>query len=499
MSLPVPLSVRLVTSLSDRHVTGDVRDLSFRSVVPGGFASCTVSLHRPLRFQPDEIAYFGGLVVYDRRNGQTVWEGRLDDPGRGAGADGEVWELAAVGGSAHAHDRTLPHIFVDTGTEDWVEGSLGARYVEVSAILSNDEPAIKFQVPQGTTWTQTHFGEVIYRRLIDTGQRLARVVYDWDAGFTSVNNEVQMWLTTGTGGTGIYPATATVSTAGGTPTVRPVLYDKSGSERTAAADYAANTVKAEEVVEDLLGRILTEYDGANATVETSTYGIDQLAYREAVDAAQIFADLLVFHPDNYWAAWERTSSGLYRFEWRQWPSTVRYEASAVDGFEAPGSAVDLYNYVSIRWVGAQGRVRHSRRTQTVPVLDDAGLIREGYIDLKFDAGSSANAIQAGDEFLAEHATPLTRGTLTVARPIFDRELGRMVDPWELRPGSLIRVRDVQASVDALNATARDGVSVFKVVSVSFSAADAAAVLELDDFEVTTARLLAGSPSTIRSV
>ena len=130
------------------------------------------------------------------------------------------------------------------------------------------------------------------------------------------------------------------------PCIRTVLYNKSGSERTAAANYTTNTVKAEEIVEDLLGRILTEFDGANATVETSSYGIDHLAYREAVDAWKIFEDLLVFHPDNYWAAWERSPAGLYAFEWVQKPATVRFEADVVDGFNAPGSAVDLYNDVS---------------------------------------------------------------------------------------------------------------------------------------------------------
>ena len=41
----------------------------------------------------------------------------------------------------------------------------------------------------------------------------------------------------------------------------------------------------------------------------------------------------------------------------------------------------------------------------------------------------------------------------------------MVQPWELRPGKLIRVRGIQANADALNSTERDGVTVFKVIAV----------------------------------
>ena len=101
-------------------------------------ASCRAG-SPPLRMSPQpaaavhprRVAYYGQVNVYDTRNGNQVWCGRLDDPGRSAGTAGEVWELSAVGGSAHAHDRTLPHIFVDTGTEDWEIATDSVKYMDV--------------------------------------------------------------------------------------------------------------------------------------------------------------------------------------------------------------------------------------------------------------------------------------------------------------------------------------------------------------------------------
>src|SRR3990172_8327622 len=112
--LGVPLAVRLVTARSDLHLSRDVRDLVFRSVAPGGFASAELSLDRPLRLDPTEIAAFGDMYVYDSRSGAVLWQGRLEDPGRGAGADGEGWSLRAAGPAAHARARRVLPLFLET-------------------------------------------------------------------------------------------------------------------------------------------------------------------------------------------------------------------------------------------------------------------------------------------------------------------------------------------------------------------------------------------------
>jgi hypothetical protein len=240
-------------------------------------------------------------------------------------------------------------------------------------------------------------------------------------------------------------------------------------------------------VEDLLGRLLTEYDGANATVATNTYAIDQLAYPDGTTPAKVLDDLMLLEPGYFWQATDRNSAGKYKFEWKAWPTTVRYEADVNDGYRSTGSADGLYNAVTVRWKDEGGKFRTTPRTQTVPELD---FTRSAYIDLGDEVSSSTNAVQAGDQLLAEHATAPNAGSLTVARPIYDRTRNTLVMPWEIEPGNLIRVRGIQPNPNSLNVTGRDGITVFQIVGKDYDTSSASATLELDSYSPTVARALA---------
>jgi hypothetical protein len=269
-------------------------------------------------------------------------------------------------------------------------------------------------------------------------------------------------------------------------------YGVDGAELLTGASYGASTVLAHQAVADLLGRLLTQYDGVGATIANTSYAIEQLAYPDGVTPAKVLGDLMALEPAYYWAAWEPNTAGKYRFEWSAWPTSVRYEADLVDGYESQSSADGLYNAVRVRYLDESGAVRTVRRTQSVPELTAAGITREGFLDLSDTTGSKTNAERAGDQWLADHLTPPNAGRLRIARPILDLAGGRMAHPWEIRPGALIRVRGIQPRPDALNppAQGRDGVTIFRIVSTEYRASDAAAVLELDSYSPTTARALA---------
>lgn len=536
MTLTVPLTVRLRTSRRDSDITAQLRDLEFRSAIPGGYASCTMSLNRPLDIQPGEIDYYAGVFVYDGRSGITVWEGRLEDPGRTAGDAGEVWSLAAVGPAAHASDQAVALIYVDTDQSRWVRSKYAtSNGLTETGEVDQDTPALVLRANESATIALTWIADFIYRPLMDTGQKLARVQTDHIEGVSSSLYQVGMynridsagspgptdtdnWSTTAGSMAATYGSSNWVdgqnvvslrafrqtSTTGAAVdvysqmyhvVVRAALLNADGSALTTSL-YTVATVSPAEVVADLLGRILTKFDGANASINSSGVGIAQLAYPDPVTPAQILDDLAVFDPAYYWAAWETNPvTGRYRFEYKPWPTTVRYEASADDGFDSPGSAVDLYNSVIVRWTDAQGRIRNTVRTSAVQQLTDAGLTRQAFIDMSNELGTAVTAQRAGDNFLAEHAHPPNAGTLTVARPLLDNVTGRMVQPWEIVPGYLIRVQGVLPRVDALNPTSRDGVTVFKVVSATYSAANAAATLELDSYSRTVAQQLSGLKNT----
>lgn len=536
MSIPIPLTVRLWTTRGSRSVTREVRDLTFRSVAPGGFASATISLDRPLTLQPDEIGYYGRLAIYDARTGKTVWEGRVEDPGRGVDDSGQVWQIAAIGPSGHVHDRTVPYIIVDSrmSTMIHVDNTKPGFETAVGPIPSKDpDQGIVLRLPQGLTVNLGDGAAMSYQSMRAAGMKIARCAYTADAGGANANWTIEtiygtdvtvatgdvgdaITMTTATGGSARNAVVVTdfangrnvvlfvfIQTAGGAVTAandlhwasfqdvitRAMLINASGSDITTG--YTNDYVLAHEVVADLLGRLLTQYDGPGASISTgSTFQITQLAYDDGVDPGKVLDDLMTFEPGYYWAAWESNTAGKYRFEWTPWPTSVRYEASTQDGYHSQGSADGLYNAVTVRYVDSLGVTQTVRRTSSVAELTAAGLTREAWLDLGNEAGTLAAAQQAGDQFLIDHATALNAGSLTVARPILDRVVGRMVQPWEIRPGALIRVRGIMPRVNSLNATTRDGVTVFRVVGTTYSASSATAELELDSYPPTVARALA---------
>lgn len=529
MSLPIPLTIRFRTARADRHVTADARDLVMRWTDPGGFASITVPLDRPLTLQPDEIAYYGQVIVYDARDGSTVSEGRMEDPGRSA-RDGEVWELTAMGGQAHTRDRTVPLIYVDQTLTDMTRAltnAPGATNSTGEDPGSSGKDSVILQFPEGQSVSNGSRVNVRYSALARSSQKLGRVDYAFDGGIADVNYAVMAIASTdggasdiarsqplSTGGGGSSPTVVGTNWANGRNTldlrlqrtaggavkvaddlhwvsfmdlvVQAMRYNANGSEKTTG--YTSNTILATDVVADLLGRLLTDYDGASATIADTTHPIDQLAYPDGTTAAQVLDDLLKLEPGFTWRVWERTASGRFRFEWVPLPSAVRYEADAVDGYDSQGSADGLYNMVTVRWRDSAGRSRFTFRSSVVPDLVAAGYNRQASIDLGSEVGSTAAAARAGDAFLAEHQYAPNGGRLRIARPILDLQTGRMVMPWEIKPG-LIRVRGILPRVDALNASARDGVTVFRIVGGEFRASDGAATLDLDSYANTTPRLL----------
>ncbi|MFY1589003.1 hypothetical protein ACN267_31435 [Micromonospora sp. WMMD734] len=546
MSLPIPLTVRLRTSRGTRDITREVRDLAFRWTDPGGHATCQVSLDRPLTVQPAEIAYYGDLTVHDGRHGAVVWDGRLEDPGRSAGTQGQVWDLAAVGGQAHTRDRTVPYILIDQPLTslDRVDNATPKGDDSIATdpgSTSSQQQALVLQYPQGITIVTNARVVMRYLGLQRSGQKLARIDHTWDAGRTDSAFQVEaLCRTDGSLSSGEVARSDNWNTAGGgssprrigthwtagrnTPEWRTIYtgvggainndlhwasisnlivmatrYTAAGVEQLTGTPYGNSYVLASEVVADLLGRLLPRFDGAGATIATTSYQIDQMAYPDGVQPAKVLEDLMSMEAGYTWRAWERGANGLYRFEWVQVPSVVRYEADVVDGYDSQGSAGGLYDQVSVRWKDSKGRPQLTVRTASVPELTSAGLIRQEIIDLGSDVGSLAAAQRAGDQWLADRRYAPNAGRLRVARPILDLQTGRMVQPWEIRPG-LIRVRGILPRTDALNPTAsRDGVTIFRIVGSEYRASDAAATLDLDSYAPSTGRMLADTRAKFRMI
>jgi hypothetical protein len=521
------------TSLTGPEVsiTSRVRDLKIRSVAPGGFASVECALDHPYVFSPNELATLTSLSVYDGRSGKTVGEGYIQDPNRSAGPDGQVWSLVAYGPASHASDVEFPIVYSDTRAIDTAFGSVNGQLSSGDDPGGSGDTAVIVSMPDGMHVTTGTDIRARYRLMADCGQKIGRVAYASDMGNNDTNHQLQLLVHT-SGGAFDNPRSENFSTGGYTRIAKVVVtdwangrnmidlrhvralggasvipndtywasatqlvivamrYNADGSEHTSA--YVRNGVTWSEVLADLLGRpgVVPLYDGANASIRTGVDNLtmDQVAYEDGTTFAKILEDLSAINPAYCWMVWERGFNKKHRFEAFQWPTTVRYAATVADGWSSPASSVELYNEVSVRWKDGKGRTRSTLVTQVVPQLADRK--HRAILDLSDETGSATNATNAGNAFLADHASPLNAGTLTVARPIRDLQAGRLVMPWEIKPGSLIRVSDVFPNADALNATGRDGQTVFVVKSNEFTASSASSSLELDSYSRTTARALA---------
>ena len=521
----VPLGVRIASARGTRMITGS-KELVIRDTAPGGHASSTVTMSHPLDIDPAELGTFADYEVVDLRSTEEIWGGRLEDQGRGVGSDGAVRELAAAGAAAHASDRSVPMMFISTETSPF-ERFGGSRVGgEVSAgQTAAGADGVKVQAGGSTNWAASDYIAARDQRLslagwtlaryscsvicgANTGQWLVRTItYPSATIVTDVAMSTSTQNFTGLIGGWDYPDTDSVlqlrleKLAAGAVSEMANAHFYNIVQRGALvhewgdpldpSDYATDYLYAHDVVADLIGRTLTDYDGDSAFIDTSgSHRIDQLAYPGGATAAQVFADLAELQPTHLWEALGRNSSGKYRFLYRKWPTTVRYEADTVDGYSAPSSAGEIYDRVAVKWRDQTGRQRITRVFSAVAELTAVGLSREATIDLGEKAGSSSNATRAGVQYLQEHATPPNAGRITIARPILDLQTGRRVQPWEIRPGYLMRVRGVTSRPDSINPGGRNGTSVMRIVSREYRASTNTAECELDSYSLSVARELA---------
>lgn len=537
MSLPVPLSVRV----GDRHITREVKSLSFRREAVGGVRSISFGLARPLS-DLNGLEPLSQVFVYDTRSAATVAQGRLADAGRTAAVDGgQSWDVVAFGPAQSASDWTGPLIYLDRDLGAWRQISASNAEHQLGSGSRPDgtvgTTGLVGVFREGVAFSPAEHVTIRYDRIRASGQKLgAYQIANQVAGVTDAATSLD-GLTANVDAAGGYVAldtasSVTLSTAtaaflnraagvdfwtarevldlrltyagdGGVngpdawvfidpPFVRPVFHDQDGTEITGVA-FTPGTIEplVEEVVADLLGRpgLMTEFDSATATITSSVSQVTQMAYPDGITPAQVLADLMGLAPAYRWYTTPDQTGDGYGFSWDLWPTTVRYEATLDDGGSFPLSSQDVYNRVNVRWVDPYGATQGTLRSLACPVLDNEGLIRQATIDLGAEVGSQAQAEAAGDAFLIEHNIPKNAGTLTVARAIRDVITGAMVDPWEIEAGELVRILGVEAYPDAFNASTNDGQGVFRIFAVDYTSEGNTATLALDSDPRETADAL----------
>lgn len=513
-----PLSVRINSGGTDRLVTSKVHDLTFSKTAPGGHrqASCEVWLP-PSQF--DGLGPADRIYVYDPTTGTTAWEGYTDNPGERVGPGGMGFALSANGGMIRAADQAERLIYRDTSLDSWESESAGSFNAPSStrevgqfpadAGTHAGKPALYLQFPPGQPIDDQASALLSYRGFFGAGNSFGGVTGFRDGGMTSAEYQVGLFLIRSFDG---FPV-ATVDQSNlsgiggvislnqhavsgfdfdpydfGTISIRFALIRNGGATNVssdnvwaALGDVAVlgglrdrfgaklgaprlDYVLASEVVEDLLGRLLTDaVDAASAVVDTSTYHIDSLAFMDAATAANVIDALLKFEPDFDWGIGASTLTGKHSFWFRQWPTQPRYILTDDDGLDLPGSEDTLCNRVAVEWVDEKGKAQVEVVTADVPELGTR--IKDAdKVSLPEGRGSLANAQRIGAQVLASKNAVQVAGTASVDRPLIDLVSGQKVMPWNLEPGCVARLQT-------------KGVDV-RVTEVSYSDNDVSASLTL---------------------
>lgn len=621
MSIPVPLGVRIYDHAGnlDMWVTRWVDGLQFRSVIPGGFASASFTLHVPQHMYPVSAAWatrapripliqlFNRVQVVDLRSGEIAWEGRIDSAAR-VTDDGFAWDINCAGAMVAATDISKPVFYADSSLDWWAtRETQQSRAALYSWSKATSPPSLKVDIKPQTQWDNSDiaggFWATYYHFLcLATGQYLGRFTVTYQSTAPAVTGGTSMLVranvytpatnawqnsvdSTALGAADITkanavagassftstqaqvvdfdvigPATALVTPTGVSgwvactnPIIIAMRVDRDGNNLATAASYTTDYVTVSQIVEDVLGRFLnaawTSSSGAplnnpsdgsvgaaGAYIDTSdTTQITDLKWPDGVTAAEILNTLMTVQTTAYWAIWESTNTATnagnaqrYRFEWSTWPAGWGYQASSVDGLDEQPDGSGVYNFVFYRYQAASfGGVSPGGSYLPPPALQEwwdfgdptTAPLLKGRLTRAATVKNDGNGISAGNlsaAWIADNGQETNAGSITIKRPVMFYDAGansgsgagRMVDPWMIRPGKLIRITDIPTRADmtgiAHGTTAPPAThagSVFRVIATTYDVADNSCKLELDQVNIWSlpGQILPGAATNVQTI
>lgn len=525
------MSYDVTVALGGEMITRQVSNLSFKSADPGGFASATLDLSRPIT--AESLDPFTQVQIFDAETGEQVGGGRVLDPGPGVLESGEVWSLSALGeGIAHMEDIEAPYVLIDSSYQPWHQTystSKKMTWSQAPQPADGSTDGLLFDIDDGATINATWKTDLRYWPILYAKKLVGGYSYRHVDGRVSSNNRVQDFASTRFGTFDIPNDTAfsgsvyvdaevgvdfAVADARDNVFIR---FTRNSSSLVATVDdwthvedirisamrlgrdrqpivgpnaYLNNYIYAQDAVIDVWATLCPRFDVKNARVDSGTYQFDQLAWYNGVKPSGIFDDLMAAEAAFTWGVYEQQDNGLWRAEWVQRPTAVRYELDAYDGFRASDGSADLIDHVVITGQDSAGRPAVTHVYGSQPILTAAGFSRARTVDVGTDWRNTANATAIGQNIIAESILRSTSASVTVARKVLDLYTGRYVKPFHIKPGHLCRVRGVKPTQDTLNPSGSDGSSVFRIVSNSYSTDSASSSLELNSYTITEAKAIA---------
>jgi hypothetical protein len=520
-------------------VTKHITALAFRREAIGGVQSISFTIPHKISKVWGNLRAYQTVSVCDARSGQEIAGGWIADTGRTADSQsGHTFDVTCFGAATHADDKTVLHIIIDQSLHRWQrsqDSDHAALHSRVDWHIDVPALEVRGQVGHvlGTSWN----ADWSYRFVHFCGRRLAYIEMNIEGGTDvaapGTNFKAGIITRIYGGGSAGYTSTASLTSSAipgyvyaqesqtnfGNTDDEAVLRlervstsltatgqtwcdfhdvkvvaqvkDKTGTYRPTAYYNTPYTPTVGDCVEDMLGSFLDRYDGAGATIVTSNTKVQQFVFSEGVTPGEMLDHLMKLDSTKYWTTGPRQVNGKFQFKWLNYPTTPRYECSVDGGLAIAITSQDLFNQVIVRYRDHHGHVRQVTANAACPILDSGGVTRSQVLDLSDETGfDSGTASAAGQAFLDDHCTPNAAGTLTIDRPIWDTQRGCWVDPWEIQPAELIRIKGFESYKDGLNRSVKDGVTVFRIWAMDYDADTNTATLELDSSRRTTPAHLA---------
>jgi hypothetical protein len=265
-------------------------------------------------------------------------------------------------------------------------------------------------------------------------------------------------------------------------------YSRYGVDQTESSGIEA--LKPYLIVEDLLGTVLNgKFDPGQ--IYTDNVLIDQASWWSATPVSDILAAANEWNGDAWWGVWAPANpDALPRLDYRYWNVSPRYTLDDTAQVTLQGGGEEWANSALVTYMRGNGVQTTTRATVTVPAIrrvfgsSGVGTLAINTRDLSLDLSdrgpmTRAKAVELAGQMLYASATDKASGSAVVTGPIIDDSTGRIVQPWEIRPGWPILVGSTPNQFTSGTPLTYDGESTFRLTKVTYSAQDDTATLELD--------------------
>lgn len=482
------------------------QSLSFGTSVPGGFKDATITLPRRIDLDYPDLNLFDTVTVLGP-GGKVAWEGRVVQLPR-QHEDAYSIQVGCVGWAAHLQDDpSFAAVYVDRDLSHWrpasvqrrlgASGSYSLSDPEVTADTTTQAPSLKTGFRDTWVAATKPLAEAWYD--LGPGITVGAVYYAWKKD-ANVNNADANWNWyvggSDTDTLSSFDLTANLRAAGpGTGTYTPSTtsrrfallqhYYNAGPSGNANTDYGlywtclavygrhgitwqgtadatnAYGFYASDIIRDAVRRaaplLTAELSSAGGKIDQTAFVIPQAEFRDPTTAEDVVQKMNAYHLWE-WFVWENKT-----FHYRAPdPARLCWEARLSEGarLDLEGDqASDIYNGVIVAYTTPDGTSKTvgptgsgcddtsaalTDTTATNPV--NAHGIPKRWATLNVTPVTTlAGATQIGTVWLAEHAAPQRRGTITLKGTCRHPAAGD-VPGWNVRAGDYIRIPDHPADV-----------------------------------------------------